>query len=437
MVSDEEAGRGPSSPLLEALKELARDLGVRREDLRSLLSGDLSELQRYLSTDLTRKPLDVRRELIDGLESYIQRLGKPGGQSSMPVNDRVDWYRGLVRVMLNMLENGDVNHLSRDGRRAVLAEKAGVSPDTIQRRFDEALTKIVSMLEAEKQPPRPTPVKVSQKWFRSTRFRIGAAATVVIVLTVVAVTQSGDNSDKSQGEASQSSTAQESTGKAATSETLRASTTGASDASQKSYSLQVLTDADQIQFAGVMKPRGGYYFNKSITEIPRPISTDCIGNYAWAHGMGGQDLDSTAAQFSIFARDKTIDVLGARIEVVGRLNPTSGVNIPCQQGGPIEVRIIGINLSDSPELTYYPEGVDKAAAPFAFHIKPQDTEVFQFQAITLPGMGMSWRIVLTATVDGNPEDIVVDNNGKPFITYSGANDLPTYIWDRDHWYELS
>jgi len=122
---------------------------------------------------------------------------------------------------------------------------------------------------------------------------------------------------------------------------------------------------------------------------------------------------------------------------VERLDPTSGINIPCQQGSPIEVRIISINLSGSPEITYYPEGVAKATAPFAFHIKPQDTEVFQFYAITLPGMGMAWRIVLTATVDGNSEDIVVDNNGKPFITYSSANDLPAYIWNRGHWYGLS
>ncbi|MGI9000157.1 MAG: hypothetical protein ACR2GH_00665 [Pseudonocardia sp.] len=191
------------------------------------------------------------------------------------------------------------------------------------------------------------------------------------------------------------------------------------------------SNTDRFNFAGApisMK----FAFPVPSTMLPRPPngSPDCTNRYTWAHSIRGEDFSESYGQLSLYAHSANVAVLGARVEVVERLAPTSGAVIGCEEGGPIDVRYLYIALDTLTAEFFTGSGVDDVQ-PFALHLAPGETEVVQFNAFS-QSCDCRWRLILDVQIDGTPSEVVIDNNGLPFTTYAQRDVLNYLNWDEEH-----
>jgi hypothetical protein len=134
-------------------------------------------------------------------------------------------------------------------------------------------------------------------------------------------------------------------------------------------------------------------------------------------------------------KTKPIDITAAYVEVKGHLPEQAGVGISCDAGDELAARYLIVDPETS-AVDYCPKGGADNSSSFSFKIKPGDTELFQFTSgQSVSRYSCKWDIVLKASVDGAPVDIVVDNNGKLFVTCESST-ASFYVRDGNQWAKL-
>jgi len=198
--------------------------------------------------------------------------------------------------------------------------------------------------------------------------------------------------------------------------------------------ISATSDTDRFNFAGApisMK----FTFPLSSMQLPPPppSSERCTNRYTWAHSLGGEDHFSTYGQVSLYARSAGVAVLGARVEIVERLAPMARTVVGCDLGGPIDVSYLSIDLDRAVAEYSTGSGVDDVR-PFALEVAQGETEVVQFWAFS-GTCDCRWRIILDVQVDGVVEEIAIDNDGVPFVTYASGEVRDYYQWyaDQQQW----
>ncbi|MEU0885857.1 hypothetical protein ABZ345_45400 [Lentzea sp. NPDC005914] len=146
--------------LEECLKELSRDRGVWRDDLVSLLRGDLYQLQRYWRIELD-DGLEVARDGVTAvLTGHIQNLYPHRWNRQLLDEEAVHRYRSTVQIAFNVnaqhyAEVGDKN---LSGRQSWQAKDGPIdlrmSVRTVRRDLDQAIEQIAERMVAGTQSPR-------------------------------------------------------------------------------------------------------------------------------------------------------------------------------------------------------------------------------------------------------------------------------------------
>lgn len=441
--------------LIKEMKKLAHGKGIQRENLREFLQDRAPELTRALRVDVSQDEKIVRNSLESALYSLIIQVPPRVSRDPFTVEQRKTRYVVFLCTGFNLNTMPEVRNLKLSDRQEWLAmpERGPlqVAERTSRRALEDGILSLATMLSGEPFTPDQTPVvaadlaqlagspelgaetsqsAVRHKSWYSKRSTLSAAGVIAVMLLVGGITFAAGGFDGFNGE-----------GKAgAPSENgAQPSSPSSTAASAKApYELTVRTNIDE--FTNFGRPMS-YYFEKEIGQIPAPPaeSTDCNRKHKWAHENGGVDLGQSAVQVSLYSRTDPIHILGARVEVVERLKPKPGVAISCGQGSPVEERHVMVKVNSQATIEYRPNGVLNPE-PFAFEIKPGSNELLGIWAL-LGGSaveedfrsGFKWKIILSVTIDGKAQDIVIDDNGKPFVIYGEPEGTPRYRWRDGQW----
>jgi hypothetical protein len=188
------------------------------------------------------------------------------------------------------------------------------------------------------------------------------------------------------------------------------------------YTLSVNTNSSTVLIGGPnFHP---YIFPQGTAKtLPPPPEGACSLRHEWAHTNGGQDLETTVAEFTIASQTATVVAESAELNVVDASPAEAGDVVGCHEGDIIEGRLLTIDLRRrSMAFEYWQlDGGHVKNAPFGLLIKPREAEKVRVWA-KCGGSNEAchqtyrWRLKLNLLVDGERVEMVVDNEGEPFVT---------------------
>lgn len=167
----------------------------------------------------------------------------------------------------------------------------------------------------------------------------------------------------------------------------------------------------------------------------------CNSLHAAALAAGGADDYGT--DMSVLLQGNTgsgVTITGMHVHIVKRSAPLNGAYAFCQSAGSEEAMPINFNLNDqSPAAMGSPAGNSGQGAKPSFFangsvVHLSDGEVFPFRvAATVSDSSAEWVIEASILINGKPESVTINNNGKPFETTSALplgqyGDLYEYDW---------
>ncbi|MFI6998347.1 hypothetical protein [Nocardia sp. NPDC050175] len=167
--------------------------------------------------------------------------------------------------------------------------------------------------------------------------------------------------------------------------------------------------------------------------------------YQWVEAQDGADIATTYFQFTLHAKDATVDVIGAK-PIVQEIEARPGIAlVPPPSGGPLHLRHLSVNLDvetlDHRDLGNAPvviRDLDNPAAPislFAVSLKPGESELFHVAAFT-GQRSVQWGLLLKMRINGKAKDeLVTRPHKRPFVTLKRNDPAITarYEFDRGHW----
>jgi hypothetical protein len=183
----------------------------------------------------------------------------------------------------------------------------------------------------------------------------------------------------------------------------------------------------------------GFVSTRSQDQLGTPPSYKCREWRTWALGRGGIDADQTKLYAFLQGRpDTAIEFTGIDIEFVRRTPALRATHAYCPAGGATaSPRLVDIDLDTKPPTILYAQAGDDYPARHRLLLKLNgtDTETLQIVAHTRH-CDCEWRARLHAVVDGHKEDVVIDNNGKPFRT-SASERSSHFMWTGKRWAPMS
>lgn len=223
------------------------------------------------------------------------------------------------------------------------------------------------------------------------------------------------------------------------------------ESSPPQFSVEVQSNSDrQIQ------PRPTAY------AIPRPIgkvgappvaerngpdsalAESCGERYEWAHAMGGADLEETVAEVVLTGGARSSVTVQGDVHVLKRRPLFTGSVLNCLgRGDGLSPLAICVDLVLE-RLSFCPHGA-KQKKPFARVLEPNEVEVLELIASAQPPIAEAdgpagiyeWTAELDIDVSGSHHHYVIDDEGKPFRTYSTGNfaqvEEETYVWTAEGW----
>lgn len=148
--------------------------------------------------------------------------------------------------------------------------------------------------------------------------------------------------------------------------------------------------------------------------------------YRWLRENKGLDVGNTSFQFTVHARNGTVDVVGVEpfIRELTEARPGLAL-VPPPSGGPLDTRHLSVNL-DTGTWEHRNLGTDatpgdlvnptEPATQLVASIPSGDTEQFHVEGFTTTH-SVEWWLVLKLRVNGKAVKAAVkQENGQPFVT---------------------
>jgi hypothetical protein len=158
------------------------------------------------------------------------------------------------------------------------------------------------------------------------------------------------------------------------------------------------------------------------TREPRDLGRPpplCREWWAWARARDGVDADQTRVYVYLQGKPGTaVLITGLSVEFVSRAKPERGTHAYCPAGGAVaSPRLVDIDLDTRPpDVRYAQPGDDfPARRRLPLTLTGAETEVIELVAHTRR-CDCEWRARLQVVVDGERDEVVIDNNGEPFRT---------------------
>jgi hypothetical protein len=209
--------------------------------------------------------------------------------------------------------------------------------------------------------------------------------------------------------------------------------------------VQVITDLARFDSEAAHYP--DYVLTRAIEDVPAPPDENATdARWAWAHGMGGVDANTTFVRLVVeSSSDETVILQNARVKVVERRAPlTRGVFITDDgRGAGQSVRYFEADL-DANTFTYMGTSGGPEAR-FPLRVSGTEQEVFDL-LVSTAACDCDWVVELEYTAGDDVETLTVKDGDKPFRTtaataygersdgeFVGANWAPSYIWFGGEW----
>ena len=209
--------------------------------------------------------------------------------------------------------------------------------------------------------------------------------------------------------------------------------------------VQVITDLARFDSEAAHYP--DYVVPRVIGDVPAPPDEDATdARWAWAHGMGGVDANTTFVRLVVeSSSDDPVILQNARVKVVERRPPlTRGAFITDDgRGAGQSVRYFEANL-DADTFTY----VGTSGGPearFPLRVSRTEQEVFDLLVSTAT-CDCDWVVELEYTAGDEVEKLTIKDGDKPFRTTAAsaygelaggefvtANWAPGYVWFGGEW----
>lgn len=201
------------------------------------------------------------------------------------------------------------------------------------------------------------------------------------------------------------------------------------------YEIETLTNIDQID--AVDKPGGEYLFPVAIQDIGSPPGglDTCTGRYLWAREKKAIDASSTLARIAITAkRGHNLQLIAVdKVPMEEPTGPSVGSMVTCGGKGGPPVRHVALDL-DTGRNAYF-DGEGDEPKELNLSIDPGKTEVVDVLATT-ERHHWSYKVKLTLLVDGKREEVLVDDDGRPFQT-TGSSNARFYRWANEQWFDVT
>ena len=167
----------------------------------------------------------------------------------------------------------------------------------------------------------------------------------------------------------------------------------------------------------------------------------CDALHSAAMAAGGADDGGTDLNVLLQGNTSSgVTITGMHVHIVKRGAPLNGAYAFCQSAGSEEVMPINFNLNDqNPTAMGAPTGSSSHAAKPSFFangsvVHLSNGEVFPFRVgASISGSSVQWVIDASVLINGNPETVTINDDGRPFVT-TGAlplgqyGDLYEYDW---------
>lgn len=150
--------------------------------------------------------------------------------------------------------------------------------------------------------------------------------------------------------------------------------------------------------------------------------------YRWVQENGGFDLSTTSFQFTVYAHNANLDIVGV-IPLVerGRVDRKGIALVKPPIGGPLHMRHLSVHLDyeyvehrslgDAVTVRDFSRPQEEVS-PLAMTLRPGESELFHVQAFT-QAHTVRWALLLKMVVNGRATDeMILGTRGQPFVTVS-------------------
>ena len=154
------------------------------------------------------------------------------------------------------------------------------------------------------------------------------------------------------------------------------------------------------------------------------------GGYSeWAYAHGGVDADVSGVDFAVGSdSEQAVDIMMVELSVLSTSEPMKGYYLPPPGAGPTDLRVLRFDLDDphAPPRRYNSDHETGAEWNFPLSVRnvPGDDEsdmreMFSVFASTSRST-VEWTLIVHLLVDNEPQLVVVDDGGEPFVTTSSS-----------------
>jgi hypothetical protein len=180
----------------------------------------------------------------------------------------------------------------------------------------------------------------------------------------------------------------------------------------------------------------GYVIPRVAASIPPPPPLDSGVTEArrrWAEALGGADAGKSWVSVTVQGRSpRSVVLQGLRVRIVEQRPPPRGTTVTAACGGPVDVRLVTVDLDTSPPRIVRSDLPDvRPADPedltpvrFPYTVSDVDPEQFAIVAVT-ERCDCTWTAELLWLDQGRRGVTRIDDGGKPFRTIA-TRDAPRY-----------
>jgi hypothetical protein len=173
-------------------------------------------------------------------------------------------------------------------------------------------------------------------------------------------------------------------------------------------------------------PHGGSDGFTAATSSPAGLdaklrqASDCDSLFSAAKAAGAVDVGQSIHDLVLEGRThRDVAIVDVRARILKRQPPLAGARISCQSAGAVEAIGMYFNLDETApvarKITGYHEVQDEPYFGQGNVVSLTEGEIQPLQVITEVRRDyVEWEIDVELIIDGEEEEVTIDNNGEPF-----------------------